>query len=96
MTATAVAEKPTAPPRIPLDHTRVGQAEHVLGPVLHVTLPKTGTIEAGDQDVAFWRNVREPLTTDQLLIVSNDARTMWRLMRIERVVGNRSSGLAHV
>src|SRR5665213_3756076 len=100
MSATATATKPPQfgdhlPPEAkkfqPIPAERFVNSAHTAGDKLFVTLPNDETIDAGEQDIARWRHAK--LVIGQWLEVSNDAESMWRLMRVSRVYGTAASGL---
>lgn len=97
--ATAAAEtkakgpaQPAVPPQV-IARGRMTQAAQVLGEVLCITLFDDERIEEGVQDIRRWGLVGTRLAMNQWLIVSNDAGSMWRLMRVGRVHATPGSGL---
>lgn len=92
-TAKAANAEPTAAKQQVIPPLRVIQASHVIGEVLNVTLFEDERVEEGLQDVARWGLVGTRFAMNQWLQVTNDAGSMWRLMRVERVHATPGSGL---
>lgn len=84
--------KPPAKPR-PISRDRAMGAEFVTGTMLNITLEGTDRIEEGVQDVGRFELVASRLGVNQWLQVTNDAGSMFRLMRVERLHMAPGSGL---
>jgi hypothetical protein len=69
------------------------QASHVIGEMLNVTLLEDERVEEGLQDVARWHQIGPRLSMGQWLQITNDAGSMWRLMRVDRLHATPGSGL---
>lgn len=100
MAATATQTKPPRfgdamlddnKPIQPITQDRFVSSAHIAGDKLFITLPNDEKIDEGEQDIARWRHAK--LVIGQWLEVSNDAESMWRLMRVARVYGTAASGL---
>src|SRR5262245_14595379 len=77
----------------PIEPNQMVDASFVCGERKHLTLLGDDTIEAGEQDITYWKKVGVDLAMNQELIIRNQARTMRRVMIVEQVIGNRSTGL---
>jgi hypothetical protein len=85
------AGEPAKPKAIPRD--RMISAEFIMGAMMNVTLFETETVDDGVQDAARWELVAPRLAMNQWLQITNDAGSMWRLMRVERLHASPGSGL---
>jgi len=76
-----------------IEVARMIPAAYVHGDLMHLTLPGDERLEEGKQDVKRWQNIGGRLGMHQWIECTNDAGSMWRLMRVERVHGSPGTGL---
>lgn len=81
-----------AAPR-PIPRERVMGMSFVVGEMMNVTLFEDERVEEGLQDVKRWQLVGERLAMNQWLQVTNDAGSMFRVMRVERIHTSAGAGL---
>jgi hypothetical protein len=95
MTAPAQAKAKTASEAEvrSIPETRMIPAAFVHGDLLHLTLPGDERIEEGAQDLKRFGLIGPKMGMHQWIEVVNDAGSMWRLMRVEKIFGTPGSGL---
>jgi hypothetical protein len=69
------------------------QASFVINEMMNITLPENETVEEGEQEVRRWEQIGTRFGMNQWLQITNDAGSMWRLMRVERIHVSPGSGL---
>lgn len=91
--AQAKAKAASEPEVRSIPEGRMVPAAFIHGDLLHLTLPGDERIEEGAQDLKRFALVGPKFGMHQWIEVVNDAGSMWRLMRVERVHGTPGSGL---
>jgi hypothetical protein len=76
-----------------ISQDRMTPAAFVHGDLLHLTLVGEEQVEEGEQDIGRWAAIGTRLGMHQWIEIVNDAGSMWRLMRVDRIHGSPGTGL---
>jgi len=77
----------------PIPESRLVPSAFVHNEMQHVCLEGDQRIEEGEQDIRLWALIGGKLGMHTWVEVVNDAGSIYRLMRVERVFGSPSTGL---